>query len=328
MIKITKLESEDEGAAITDQEHELANALLTKVLDQWNISPIEFSVGPLDDGEKDSYDHNFTLSGDDVTRYENYYQVKLFKINMKTSIFLSVTGYQKKTQNGVDYDVIVGRGGRLKIKEPFIRQPLTDVEDYLKYDTYYIIAKQVSTRGYNLTLNIELSNEVVDIETMFRTIGIIGGVIMCLMILCCCCCICRDTGKGCSCLPCFDKCFGSKKSKKKKRYSRQGDINSSTHLNQNNQQYQSREEERYQKEPSFDDTMELGGDGKPIRNPGMGRDYEQPIRGNEYQLNPVNHQYPGYNYQNPQNVPYVPSNNPNQLQIRSAEWRRQQRLNR
>jgi hypothetical protein len=194
---------------ITDEENDKALAILNRVQDTWGISPNELTVGPLQDDEDDNIIERFNFGKGSASKYDDSFDLRFYKINMKTSIYVTVGGWPKKSnKRGLEYHVIVGRQGRFKIKEPYAVIPLMDVEDYLKFDTYYIIIYQKSYLSFSLYLNIGLSNEMVNISQIYKTIGIIVGCIFGTFVLICVLCICCRSNMASNCCKALGECFG------------------------------------------------------------------------------------------------------------------------
>jgi hypothetical protein len=326
---------------ITDEENQRAWTLLNKIQNTWNISPTEVTVGPLQGEEEDTVIESFNFENSTVTKYDNYYNVKFYKINLKTNIYVQTTGY-KKNQNkkGVDFDVIVGRNGKFKIKEPFFAQPLTDVEDYTKFDTYYIVAYHVTYSYYSLRLVFNLSNTLVNIAQIYKIIGITVGVVFGTICLICFLCICcRSDGclegfskciKGCCGAIgwCFGSCCTSSSKSSKNDYvapiNTVSNIATENNLHTENMAYHGDQNNNVSmelKSNTSGDTKELNSNRSVYKRNSFRNDDERELiltNNNEYQ-----YQDPPYNYNNNYNNNF--NNGDTNPVIRTAEWRRQQR---
>ena len=192
-ITKSKRQSSNSQIQISDEENSAAQALLTKVTDTWGISPKELTLGPLPDGVTDeSFEPIKFSSNSGAAKYGEYYDVRFFKLTLLTSVYVSMHGYPKgDTKKGVHYQVMVGNGERLKIKEPYFDLPLADTQDYTEFGVYYIIIQQFNPKAYNLYMNLHLQNEEVNLKKIMTIVGAVVGTIFGIFVLVAVFCICK-----------------------------------------------------------------------------------------------------------------------------------------
>jgi hypothetical protein len=194
---------DEEG--ITDAEHKAALTLLNKIENTWGLSATNMTVGPLQGEEEKDITEVLGFETRLTKKYKDCcYDAKFYKITLKTSILVEANDASvdlfsttNDTSEGHDihaigFDIIVGRNGRFKIKEPFRHSPLLDVEDYTKFDTYYIVFYHKIFTGYSFKLELELSNEVQTLSAaskykyviIYSVLGSIGFILLVILIVC------------------------------------------------------------------------------------------------------------------------------------------------
>ena len=170
---------------ITEEEHNRARALYNEYVDTYNLTPTELILGPLQGEQNQTIYESFRLKEDAFDDFKQYHDATLFKLYLKTSLYVSVNGYQKGTSKGVLFKTFIGIGDKMKIEDPFADRPLLDSVDYREYDTYYIFAFLEDKKNYSLSYSFFLSNESLEVDRVYKIVGIIGVVFFGICICCC-----------------------------------------------------------------------------------------------------------------------------------------------
>ena len=220
-----EVEQTNTHGEITDEEDSLAKALYREYVDTYNLTPVELTLGPLQGDINQTIYESFRLKPDKFDDFKEYYDAVLFKLHLKTSLYISVNGYRKGSSKGVVYKTLLGIGDKMKLEAPFADRPLLDSVDYLEYDTYYVFAFLEDEASYSLSFSFFLSNEKLELDRIYKIVGIIGGVFLGICICCCGVFVCCNPKKrqeeefqsnGCLNSCCNFLCCGCVKSKKKK----------------------------------------------------------------------------------------------------------------
>ena len=185
---------------------------------------MELTLGALEDGKEKIIYQSFSLDKSAFDDSKTYKDAKLFKLNLKTSLHVTITGYGDSASQGVVYKSFLGIGNQKKIADPVEAQPLVDTVSFEDFDSYYVFAFLDTDQNYTLTFNFYLSNEVVDNFGVYKNLLILGGVLFLIsigVIVFICCCIRKkleaekevtnqNEKKSC----CYMNCNGCFKSKK------------------------------------------------------------------------------------------------------------------
>jgi hypothetical protein len=177
-------------ATISDKENAAAKDALDNLIGEWNLDPIEKDIGPISDGEVVESDTTYTISPSNFYKskqsiFQTHYNVKIFKYNLKTSIFITmneVTSYvaNKKRPNSFIYKTFVGANGKLKIKQDdtsFGKSNVFEIVNHKEYDVLYMVVILIKDAEKMFKISMALSNDVSELESKLNTIYIVSGVV-------------------------------------------------------------------------------------------------------------------------------------------------------
>jgi hypothetical protein len=201
--------------------------MLNDLINTYDLTPIDLTFGPLNDHEVITIYENIYLRKEIFQSKHEYYDAKLIKADLKTSMYVTVSGINQNSPEGIEFRTFVGIQDRLKINEPFADSPLVDTVDFEEFDVYYIVVLLKYFEDYNLTFNFYLSNDERDLNKLFKILIIVAGILLGVCFFCCitffCCSQRNEEGKEKKQNKCIHNCCviltcGFYKNKRKQKY--------------------------------------------------------------------------------------------------------------
>jgi hypothetical protein len=158
---------------ITDEENEKTHDYLNNLIETWNVTPIEKTIGPIPEGETEDINYQYSLSKASFYKIEAFSDVEylnalVLKFDLKASLVLDLilsTEYRGVyLLSDLSFVVIGGVEGRLKIiyeETSFGTRVEQRVIDHNEYDMCYLVVmlNEDKTIKFNLTTTVSMDVE-------------------------------------------------------------------------------------------------------------------------------------------------------------------------
>lgn len=119
------MDETSQSIPISDKENSKAFDSLNFFIDDWNLTATEKTVGPIPDNEQDESLADYSIDKASFYKkkesiFQKYYNVKLFKFALKTSLMLTISetdsfSYSKQRASGLGYKTYAGKSGKLRV---------------------------------------------------------------------------------------------------------------------------------------------------------------------------------------------------------------------